>query len=81
MPSLQIRDLPRHIFEALSARARRERRSLAQQAVVELERMDRASARRRRLETVGRLRQRLAESPFNDVSRSPVEVIREDRDR
>ncbi len=33
MPSLQIRKLPDEIYEALSLRARRERRSLAQQAI------------------------------------------------
>lgn len=36
MPSLQIRNLPGDVYEALRLRAAREHRSLAQQAIVEL---------------------------------------------
>jgi plasmid stability protein len=39
MPSLQIRDLPDDLYQALSFRARQQHRSLAQQAVVELRRI------------------------------------------
>ena len=39
MPSLQIRDVPEELYEALSLRARAEHRSLAQQAIVELGRI------------------------------------------
>ena len=38
MPSLQIRKLPDHIYQALKAQAEQERRSLSQQAVVALAR-------------------------------------------
>lgn len=38
MPTLQVRDLPEHLYRLLKERARREYRSLAGQAVVELER-------------------------------------------
>ena len=37
MPTLQVRDLPEHIYEALKKAARDERRSLSQQAIVALE--------------------------------------------
>ena len=79
MPSLQIRDLPRHLFEALSARAQRERRSLAQQAVVELEKLERGAGRR--AETVAKIRRRLLAAPPPAVSQSPVDAIRKDRER
>lgn len=36
MPSLQIRDLPDDVYEALAYRAERSGRSLAQQALIEL---------------------------------------------
>ena len=39
MPSLQIRDLPDDVYQALALRAEREHRSLAQQAIVELRRI------------------------------------------
>ena len=39
MPSLQIRELPEHIYRVLADKARHGRRSLAQQAVVELDRL------------------------------------------
>jgi len=50
MPSLQIRDLPEDVYEALSFRAESEHRSLAQQAIVELRRIPELTARERRLE-------------------------------
>ena len=37
MPSLQVRDLPKPIYDKLKALAERERRSMAQQVVVLLE--------------------------------------------
>src|ERR1700730_11815834 len=64
MPSLQIRDLPEDIYEALAFRAQAEHRSLAQQAIVELRRIPELTARERRLEILDRLRQRgEAETP------------------
>lgn len=60
MPSLQIRDLPEDVYEALAYRADRERRSLAQQAVVELRRALEQSRGTRRREVVEEL-QREAE--------------------
>ena len=36
MPSLQVRDLPEHIYKALKEAATAERRSLSQQAIVAL---------------------------------------------
>ena len=52
MPLIQVRDIPDHIYRLLAERAKRERRSLAQEAVVTLARglqveVD-AKARRRR---------------------------------
>ncbi|MCD4747843.1 MAG: hypothetical protein K8R59_00600 [Thermoanaerobaculales bacterium] len=81
MPSLQIRDLPEHLYNVLAERARKNRRSLAQQATIELERLTQAEARNKRLEAVARLRQAYDTSGFNDTTVDPVEVVREDRDR
>lgn len=54
MPSLQIRDMPEDVYEALAFRARLEHRSLAQQAVVELRRIPELLARERRMEVLDR---------------------------
>lgn len=79
MPTLQIRQLPADVYEVLLARARREGRSLAQQAIAELRRLPELEARERRLAQLARLRNRapLLRPPFGD----PADLIREDRDR
>lgn len=79
MPSLQIRDMPDDVYEALAERAQRQRRSLAQQAVADLSRIPELEARRKREMVIERLRR----SPFTLPASSldPVDVIREDRDR
>ena len=81
MPSLQIRDLPDAIYRVLSLKARRERRSLARQAVIELERMSEVEARNHRLEALRDLRERILREGEKAVSRSPAEIVREDRDQ
>lgn len=77
MASLQIRDLPDDVFEALSARARRERRSLAQQALVELRRAAGVGARAQVVEELRRGLSALRRLP----RRSPEALVREDRGR
>ena len=81
MASLQIRELPDDIYEALVRRARAEGRSLAQQAVTELRRLPEVEARGRRQETVDRLLDRLATTPGKSLDPVPEELIREDRER
>ena len=81
MPLIQVRDIPDHVYRLLAERAKRERRSLAQEAVVTLARglqveVD-AKARRRALLAM------IRSSPFADGERfsDPVGLIREDRQR
>jgi len=81
MPSLQIRDLPEHLYEILAEKARRNRRSLAQQATIELEKMVEAEARSRRLDTVAELREAILADSIRKTRLDPVKTIREDRDR
>jgi hypothetical protein len=78
MSSLQIRDMPEHVYEALAARAERHRRSLAQQAVSDLARIPEYEARERRLAIIGQLR---GAGGRPRRSLDPVRLIREDRDR
>ena len=81
MPSLQIRDLPEDVYEALAFRAEVEHRSLAQQAIVELRRIPELTARERRLEILKELKQRIATEPPVELSRAAEDLVREDRER
>jgi antitoxin FitA len=81
MASLQIRDLPDDVYEALAFRAEAEHRSLAQQAIVELRRIPELTARERRLAILAELRKRIETEPPSQLSRTPEELIREDRER
>ena len=79
MPSLQIRELPAELYEALALRARLEQRSLAQQAVTELRRtLSDGSARKLVLEDV---RRRLREEKPRPPRLSLEKLVREDRAR
>jgi len=82
MPSLQIRDLPRDVYEALAYRAERERRSLAQQAIVELRRLPQLVAADRRREAAAAIRARLSNRQRRPRARlAPEALVREDRER
>lgn len=81
MASLQIRHLPEDIHEALSRRAVREGRSLAQQAVVELRKLRELERRDRRLEVLGQLREELKSHGTRELAPAPEALLREDRGR
>ena len=80
MPSLQIRDLPDDLYQILAFRARQEHRSLAQQAVVELRRIQTLTAVERRQAMIARIRATL-QKPETALSPSPEDLVREDRER
>lgn len=80
MPSLQIRDMPDDVYEALAERARVQRRSLAQQAVAELARIPELEARRTREAVIQKIRALPRILPKKNAL-DPVKLIREDRDR
>ena len=79
MPSLQIRDLPDDVYRALADRARRQGRSLAQQALFELRRMAEVEAEERRRATLDALRDRRWPESLKALP-DPVDLVREDRD-
>ncbi len=81
MPTLQIRDMPAEVYEALALRAHTERRSLAQQPVVELGRMPELLARQRRLALIAELRDRLKRTPPVTPRAGLARLVRGDRDR
>jgi len=81
MPSLQIRDLPEDVYEALAFRAEAEHRSLAQQAIVELRRIPELAARERRLAILKDLKKRIETEPPAPLFRAAEDLVREDRER
>jgi hypothetical protein len=81
MPALQIRDLPDHIYKRLAEQAERERRSLAQQAVVVLARgLNVDLEYKKRLRSVLENRSKIDRS-ITEKLPSFVDSIPEDRDR
>jgi hypothetical protein len=81
MPSLQIRDLPDHIYRRLAIKARENRWSLARQAVVELERMAEAEVRSQRLDVISQIRAELEDTGPRETRLDPVAAVSEDRAR
>jgi len=80
MSTLQIRNLPDDVREALSLRAELGHRSLAQQAIVELRQMAEIQAGQQRREVLARIRREL-EQGRSALQASPEAMIREDRER
>jgi plasmid stability protein len=82
MPSIQVRDLPEQIYRKLQINAKKDHRSLSQQAIVTLKKglgID-SNSKERRGELVAHiLSQRIA----FDIAHleDPVNLIREDRER
>lgn len=82
MPSLQVRDLPDHIYEKIVERAEAERRSIAQETIVLLEKAlelgEQSKKRRRRF--LDHIIQETQAGQTLDVP-DPVPLVREDRER
>ncbi len=82
MPSIQVRDLPEQIYRKLQINAKKDHRSLAQQAIVTLKKglgIDSNSKERRR-ELVGHILSRRIAFDTAHLE-DPVNLIREDRER
>ena len=82
MPILQVRDLPNTIYQKLAQQAKKEHRSISQQAIVELAKAMNLSLsikedRAQLIEKIHQLHQNLS---LNSLS-NPVEMIRKDRNR
>jgi plasmid stability protein len=81
MPSLQIRNMPPELYEALAARAEAENRSMAQQAIVELRRLPELEEQQSRQQVLASLRRRRHQHGERNLSIPAEVLIREDRDR
>ena len=82
MPSIQVRDLPEQIYRKLQINAKKDHRSLSQQAIVTLKKglgIDENPKERRRMLVDQILSRRVLID--NDKLDDPTNLIREDRDR
>ncbi len=83
MPSLQIRELPDPIYIKLKEQAKREARSLSQQAVVTLAKglgIGEKDLKERRKEIIEKISRDRIISTADDLP-DPAELIRQDRER
>lgn len=82
MPSLQVRELPEHIYRTLCHEAEAAHRSIAQQAVAALAKglNLELSPQARRKELLEAIRAKSAQQPSAGLP-DPAALIREDRDR
>jgi antitoxin FitA len=82
MPSIQVRDLPEQIYRKLQINAKKDHRSLSQQAIVTLKKglgIDENPKERRRMLVDQILSRRVLID--SDKLDDPTNLIREDRDR
>ena len=82
MPILQVRDLPENLYQKLAQQARKEHRSLSQQAIVELKKsLDLpSSGKERRIRLLEQMHEWHSTIPSETLP-DPATLIREDRDR
>jgi hypothetical protein len=82
MPILQVRELPEPIYNKLKQKAKREHRSLSQQAIIELATALEISpaAKDRRIQAIQAINELQKRFSFN-VTKEPAELVREDRGR
>jgi len=82
VPSLQVRDLPEHIYQKIVQRAAAERRSVSQEAIVLLEKALEIAERTvdYRIKLVDQIVMETKEVPQNKLP-DPVALVREDRDK
>lgn len=82
MSTLQIRQMPDDVYQALAFRADRAHRSLAQQAVIELRKLPELETSQRRQQLLSNIEAELNEASLGStLSRTPEALQREDRER
>jgi plasmid stability protein len=81
MPSLQIRNLPDDVYQALALRAERAHRSLTQQALVELRKAMEGDRARQRTQILEEILSSIDKYGTITPAFSPEDSIREDRER
>ncbi len=81
MPSLQIRQMPDDLYNALAFRAALAHRSLTQQTLAELSIAVGCNGKQRRLQVLQKIKQRQAQQPLTVAMPDLQEFVRQDRER
>ena len=81
MPSLQIRNLPDDLYQALTFRAEQAHRSLAQEALITLRGAMESTGAERREQMLNNISRDIAATGTRALSSPPERLLREDRDR
>jgi plasmid stability protein len=81
MPSLQIRQMPVDVYNALAFRAALAHRSLTQQTLAELSLATGCDGKQRRLQVLQKIKQRQAQQPLTVAMPDLQDFVRQDRDR
>lgn len=81
MPSLQIRQVPVDLYNALAFRATLAHRSLTQQTLAELSLAVGSSGKQRRLQVLQKIKQRQAQQPIMVAMPDLQDFVRQDRER
>lgn len=83
MPSLQVRDLPEHIYEKIVQLAEADRRSITQETIVLLEKaleIEEENKKRRR-KLLDKIVEETKEENYQRKKLNHVQLVREDRER
>lgn len=81
MPSLQIRNLPEDLYQALSFRAEQAHRSLAQQALIDLRKSTEGANSGQRERILASISDDIMRQGTQTLRTLPEALIREDRER
>ena len=81
MPSLQIRQMPVDVYNALAFRAALAHRSLTQQTLSELSVATGCNGKQRRQQVLQKIIQRQAQQPLTAAMPDLQDFVRQDRDR
>ena len=81
MPSLQIRQVPVDVYNALAFRAALAHRSLTQQTLAELSLAVGSTGKQRRLHVLQKIKQRQAQQPAAAAMPDLQDFVRQDRER
>jgi len=83
MPSLQVRDLPEHLYQEIVQLAEADRRSITQETIVLLEKALNIEKenKKRRQQLLKKIQKETSQEQKNIEILDPVKLVREDRER
>jgi len=83
MPSLQVRDLPEHLYQEIVQLAEADRRSITQETIVLLEKALNIEKenKKRRQQLLKKIQEETNQEQNDEEILDPVKLVREDRER